>query len=43
MVDTDDDREHALGCLALGFGFLLLAGPEAQVRGRTVIVHGLLV
>lgn len=42
MIDTDDDREQTLRGLALSFGLFLLARPEAQLRGRRVVVHGLL-
>lgn len=42
MIDTEDDGEEALGGLALSFGLFLLARPEAKVRCRRVIVHGLL-
>lgn len=42
MIDTKIDREKALGVLAVGFGLLLLSRSEAQVSGRRVIVHVLL-
>lgn len=41
MIDTDDDREQALGSLARHFRLFLLARPETQLRGRRVVVHGL--
>lgn len=40
MIDTDYDRKQALGGLALGFGFFLLAQLEAWVRSRDVVMHG---
>lgn len=39
VIDGQDDREQALGGFALGFGFFLLPGAVAELRGRRVVVQ----
>lgn len=39
VIDSHNDRKQALRGLALGFGFLLLPGAVAELRGRGVVVH----